>query len=79
MHLQACTGDITQVTYTGNAPDTADFHWDFGSATVLSGTGPGPYEIVHNAVGNNPISLWVDGPGCASDTTYQSITVGESP
>lgn len=76
---QTCTSEIIQVNYTGNAPDTADFYWDFGSATVLSGSGPGPYEIVHNVIGNNSISLWVDGPGCRSDTTYRSITVGESP
>jgi hypothetical protein len=75
----ACAQEAIIVAYTGNAPDTADFHWDFGSATVLSGNGPGPYEIVHNSMGNNTISLWVGGDGCASDTTYQFLTIGESP
>ena len=65
----ACTDNIISIEYTGNAPDTADFHWDFGSATVLSGSGPGPYEIVHSSIGNNTLSLFVDGPGCTSDTT----------
>jgi len=75
----ACTEEVITVSYTGNAPDTADFHWDFGSATVFSGSGPGPYEIVHNSIGNNTLSLYVDGPGCPSDTTFQVITAGESP
>lgn len=75
----ACTDELVTVIYTGNAPDTADFHWDFGSAAVISGSGPGPYEIVHNTIGNNTLSLYVDGPGCASEITEHIIAVGESP
>jgi len=75
----ACTGEIVTVNYTGNAPDTADFHWDFGSADVLSGSGPGPFEIMHNTIGNNTLNLYVDGPGCISDTTFKNLTIGESP
>jgi hypothetical protein len=75
----ACTGEIINISYTGNAPDTADFHWDFGNAVILSGNGPGPYEIVHNSIGNNTLSLFVDGPGCISDTTFKNVVIGESP
>ncbi len=75
----ACTREIVTVTYQGNAPDTAIFNWDFGDASVLSGNGPGPYEIVHNSIGNNTISLWVEGDGCASDTATAGVLVGESP
>jgi hypothetical protein len=77
--LNACSQEPVTVTYTGNAPDTAIFNWDFGSATVLSGSGPGPYEIMHNSIGNNTLSLWVEGDGCTSDTTVQSLVIGESP
>ncbi len=75
----ACAGEAIPVAYTGNAPDTADFHWDFDGGTVNSGSGPGPYEIVYDASGNPEISLWVDGDGCASDTSFQYLTIGESP
>lgn len=75
----ACSQELLTVNYTGSAPDTAIYNWDFGSATVVSGTGPGPYEIVHNAMGNNAISLWVEGDGCTSDTTVHAVLVGESP
>jgi hypothetical protein len=75
----ACTQEVLTVSYTGNAPDTADFHWDFGGATVLSGSGPGPYQIVNNTIGSKTLALWVDGPGCASDTTVRIMAVGESP
>lgn len=75
----ACAQEVTTVTYTGNAPDTADYHWDFGSAAVLSGSGPGPYEIVHNTPGNNALSLWVGSDHCPSDTTVTDVIIGESP
>lgn len=76
---EACARELIPVDYAGNAPDTADFHWDFAGASVLSGSGPGPYEIVFASAGNPVISLWVDGDGCASDTTYQSLVIGDSP
>ncbi len=75
----ACSQEVLTVTYTGSAPDTAIYNWDFGTATVLSGSGPGPYEIVHNTMGNNTLSLWVEGEGCASDTTFHELAIGESP
>lgn len=75
----ACAQEVTTVTYTGNAPDTADYHWNFGSATVLSGSGPGPYEIVHDVPGNNALSLWVGSDHCPSDTTILDVVIGESP
>jgi hypothetical protein len=75
----ACAQEAITVAYAGNAPDTADFHWDFAGGTILSGSGPGPYEIAYPLPGNPSISLWVDGDGCASDTTAQVLAVGESP
>jgi len=77
--LTACAQEAITVAYSGNAPDTANFHWDFDGATILSGSGPGPYEISYPTQGNISISLWVDGDGCPSDTTIQTLAVGESP
>ena len=76
---EACAQQLITVEYTGNAPDTADFHWDFGGATVISGSGPGPYQLTYTASGNPAISLWVEGAGCPSDTTVHTLAVGESP
>jgi hypothetical protein len=75
----ACAEEAITVSYTGNAPDTADFHWNFDGGTVLSGSGPGPYQISYSSQGNPSISLWVDGEGCASDTTSRELAIGESP
>jgi hypothetical protein len=75
----ACTRELVTVDYTGNAPDTADFHWDFDGGTILSGSGPGPYEITYLTPGNPVVSLWVEGDGCASGTTTHPLLVGDAP
>jgi hypothetical protein len=75
----ACAQEAITVAYSGNAPDTANFHWDFTGGTVISGSGPGPYEISYPTQGNPSISLWIDGDGCSSDTTFKALTIGESP
>ena len=71
--------EAISVQYTGNAPGDAIFHWGFGDAAVLSGTGPGPYEIMYTAPGLKEISLWVGQIECASDTTFFQITINDSP
>ncbi|HEY6021738.1 MAG TPA: hypothetical protein VIY48_18270, partial [Candidatus Paceibacterota bacterium] len=80
-HRQAssCINDVTEVNYIGNAPDTANFHWNFGDAVVFSGSGPGPYEITYLTPGVHTITLWVDGYGCPSNTTTHTIAVMERP
>ena len=75
----ACEQEVIEVYYTGNAPDTSNFHWDFGDAVILSGSGPGPYEIKYLTPGIHIISLWVDGDGCASSTTLHTVVVGDEP
>ncbi len=42
-----CIGSMYTITYTGNASSEANYNWNFGeNATVLSGDGQGPYEII---------------------------------
>jgi hypothetical protein len=63
-----CAGQTLTITYTGNASDTANFDWNFGSASVLSGYGIGPYEITWYNFGNFSISLnSVNENGCTSE------------
>jgi hypothetical protein len=55
----ACLEQHIQVTYTGNAPETAIYAWDFGDAQVLSGSGQGPYIIRWITTGEKHITLAV--------------------
>jgi hypothetical protein len=67
------------VSYTGTSGAGAGFIWDFGSATILSGSGAGPYSVVSNTAGSPAISLVVDDNGCVSPTTIQNITIAPYP
>lgn len=76
--VQACSSDTVIVNYTGNASATAIYDWVFGSAIVVSGSGPGPYELIWPDEGLKTVSLSVD-DACLSDTTTKNINVLQSP
>ncbi|MBK8365684.1 MAG: PKD domain-containing protein [Bacteroidetes bacterium] len=74
-----CVGSPFNVSYTGTSGTGAGFIWDFGTATVLSGSGAGPYSVVSNTAGSPAISLVVDDNGCVSPTTIQNIIIAPIP
>lgn len=74
-----CTGQPATVTYSGNATASSQFNWNFGSATVLSGSGMGPYQVQWNSVGTYPISLTVIRNGCQSPPVTQNVNVFQTP
>lgn len=76
--IQSCSSDTVIVVYTGNASATAIYNWNFGGATIASGTGPGPYELVWPDEGLKTVSLFVD-DACQSGTTSQNINILQSP
>ncbi len=67
------------VTYTGNATTAANFDWDFGGGTAISGTGIGPYlvEWAGNS-GSFNISLNVSENGCNAQPYSQPVTIAET-
>ncbi|NSW46515.1 MAG: gliding motility-associated C-terminal domain-containing protein, partial [Bacteroidales bacterium] len=69
-----CFNDTIVVTYTGNATPQATYTWNFGNATVISGTGAGPYAITYNQPGNYTVSLQISQNNCTSSTTTMQIT-----
>lgn len=74
-----CTGQAATVTYSGNANVNSTFNWNFGTATVLSGSGMGPYQVLWNDVGTYPISLTVIRNGCQSPPVTQNVNVFQTP
>jgi gliding motility-associated-like protein len=75
---EVCSADTALIQYTGNGGDTSTYHWDFDGATIVSGSGPGPYELQWDTPGTKEISLWVE-HACSSDTTLLTIEVHQSP
>lgn len=77
--VSACIGTTQTVTFTGSASAAALYNWNFGGATVQSGSGAGPYTILYSAAGSYTIQLQVTDNGCSSSTTTQPVTVSSSP
>jgi len=74
-----CAGEAVTLTYTGNMNGSATFNWNFNGATILSGTGLGPYQVSWPTDGPKQIRLIVSKSGCTSDTTFQNLTVYAIP
>ncbi len=74
-----CAGDLLPVTYTGSAVVSANYAWNFGGATVLSGSGQGPYSIRWNTPAPYILSLTVTQNGCVSPITNFPVTVNAVP
>jgi len=70
-----CQNDTCTVQYLGSASSGASFTWNFGGATVLSGSGIGPYSITWGTPGTYNLTLTVTENGCASTLSTQSVTV----
>lgn len=62
----SCGRKDIKITYTGGLPQTAiyTFEWNFDGATVLSGSGRGPYTIRWNTPGNKNVNLTITNESC---------------
>ena len=54
-----CAGIPVQINYTGSAPSSATFTWNFGGGTIISGSGQGPYNISWPNAGTPSVTLSV--------------------
>lgn len=75
-----CQGESTLITYNGNATEAATFSWNFDGASIVSGTGIGPYEVTWNeSYGEKNISLVVSENGCTSEEITKTINHNPNP
>ncbi len=76
--VKACINQEALVTYTGGTPGTAIFLWNFDSAVVISGAGPGPYFVKWSTPGEKHIvlSITFEGHTC---TATRPVVVIEQP
>lgn len=63
------------IKYTGNAPSTAIYHWDFNEGEIISGSGQGPYHVAWRSSGQKEISLTVMLNNCSSETVKTIETI----
>ncbi len=70
-----CVMDTATAIFTGMASDTAIFTWSFNGATVVSGSGSGPYRLIWNTPGIKTVQLVVTDGVCPPDTIFRTIEV----
>ncbi|MEX1189629.1 MAG: PKD domain-containing protein, partial [Bacteroidia bacterium] len=74
-----CEGDLVVATYNGNAGAGANFTWTYPSGTLVSGSGPGPLEILFPSAGSYSINLTVDENTCLSALSTQNVSIESAP
>lgn len=75
----ACVGDTVSLTYTGTTLGTTTYAWNFANATIVSGTGGGPYSLQWNVSGSDTIRLVVNGQNGCGDSSANVIQVNPAP
>lgn len=73
---QACAGEPITINYTGT--QASNYNWSFGNATILSGSGGGPYQISYSAAGIDSVFITATNPGCSGNAA-QSIFINPIP
>lgn len=80
LSTEVCQGSNTSVTYTGGAPGTSTFNWNFGAnASPATATGIGPHSVSWTSAGNKTVQLTVTQNGCTSVPVTQNIQVKALP
>ncbi len=71
-----CIEQAVTITFTGNFPATAQYTWYFGGATVISGTGQGPYSVKWLTSGEKHVYVTVkSGNDSCSSTRLVQVKV----
>ncbi len=74
----ACINQEILVTYTGGASANANYLWNFDGATIISGTGSGPYFVKWADAGEKHITLTINFEGHTC-TAPRLVVVVELP
>jgi len=74
-----CIGVSTTFTDTSAFNPTASYTWDFSGGIVTSGSGQGPYEVYWNDLGFDTIWLYVNVPGCSTDSAFYVVEINPIP
>ncbi|HFA48780.1 MAG TPA: gliding motility-associated C-terminal domain-containing protein, partial [Bacteroidetes bacterium] len=73
-----CAGEDLQINYTGTNEPGLIYNWNFDGATVVSGTGAGPYMVNWPTGGNHTVFLSVENAdGCTSETFSMDVLAEE--
>ena len=74
-----CPEENIIVTYNGTATASSVFDWGFNGATIVSGSGPGPYELNWPNSGVQTVSLQMEENGCVGSQMAENLEVVVPP
>ncbi len=74
-----CPNEVSTVVFTGFALSSASYTWDFDGGTIISGSGPGPFQISWPSSGTKNISLLVSQLGIDSPLMTNQVIVNPIP
>ncbi len=77
MDVEACIGDLVNVSLQGTASGTATYNWNFGNGVLIDDLGQESYNIQFPVGGSQDVSLEVIDNGCNSGTETESIQIDE--
>ncbi|HHM21836.1 MAG TPA: PKD domain-containing protein, partial [Bacteroidetes bacterium] len=71
-----CSGAPVPISFAGIADPGSIYTWTFQNGTVVSGSGPGPIEVLWATGGDYEVTLVVESPaGCVSDTLIETVSL----
>lgn len=73
-----CRADTAIIQYTDSVYTGMNFVWNFDNGIVVSGSGPGPYEVIWTSTGVKNLTLSVTQGPCSKDTAF-SIQINDKP
>jgi len=73
-----CEKENAYIQYNGNIANTT-LTWDWGGATIVVGTDPGPYQVYWNTEGNKTIKLTAKATNGCVATAQKDVTVRKKP
>ncbi len=74
-----CFGDPITVVSNNDFNHDVQFNWNFGVATVLSGSGEGPYALQYAQPGTYQVTLITQNPNCTSPLIIDTLLVDAIP
>ena len=75
----ACANTPVNASYTGTGTAGATYTWDFTGATVVSGSGGGPYTLNYASGGAYNVSLTVSENGCVGAPINLPVSITNAP
>jgi len=74
-----CGATASVASYSGNAPASASYSWDFDGGVATPSTGQGPFSISWSTPGSKNIRLTVSAGSCNSPQTTHQVNVDAPP